>query len=325
MSAIVNETKNVPFNIIEVPDEENARTALKGIEELAEEIRRDGLLQNLVVSNGGKGEKTYRLVAGFRRAAALKLLKWGDKTVPVTVVPAAGRAIKNLAENIHRDDLPTADLAQRLHDLSTGEYPREPGEEVVVYTKEMLAAQLGLSSSHVTNLIRAHANLSTDVKKVWQKHDLPQNLIFKAASLTVKVEEEVPVLDEKGKKVKDEEGNVKMKTLKRVVPDEAGQEKLLAGWQAAKEKEALAQKGEKKPKAETAGGSGDADGEGGDVVTEGKKPGKKETGEFIAKAKENLKAMKAEKMEETIEFMRLKGKLEGVEWAAGIRTSLAPR
>jgi len=322
-SIIVNETKNVAFNIIEVPEEENARTVLKGIPELAEEIRRDGLLQNLVVSNGGKGERTYRLVAGFRRAAALKLLKWGDKTVPVTVVPAQGRAIKNLAENIHRDELCTADLAARLHDLSTGDYPRDKGEERVVYSKDDLAAQLGLSVSHITNLIRAHANLAGSVRKAWQKDELPQNLIFKAAGMNSKEEQVIELKDEKtGKKLKDEEGNVKTKTVKVTVPDEAGQEKLLARWQKAKEVEALAQKGEKKEKPE--GGSEPGEGDG-DVETSGKKPGKKQLAEFIEKAKENLKAMTAEKLQDTAEFFRLKGKLEGVQWAAGERDALAPR
>jgi len=317
----INDTKSVVFSIIEIPEEENARTVMERIDELAEEIHRDGLLQNLVVSNGGKGDKTYKLVAGFRRAAALKLLKWGDRLVPVTIVPAQGRAIKNLVENIHRDDLRTADLAARLHDLSTGDYPREKGEEVIVYSKEDLAAQLGLSVSHVTNLIRAHANLTPSVRKEWQKHELPQNLIFKAAGMTSKEELVVELKDEKGKKVKDEDGNVKTKTTKITVPDEAGQEKLLARWQRAKEAEALAQKGEKKEKAE---GGSDPD-KGGDVETSGKKPGKKQLAEFIEKAKENLKAMTAEKLNESSEFYRLKGKLEGVQWAAGERESLAPR
>lgn len=322
--SIINETKNVAFNIIKVPDEENARTLLKGIPELAEEIKRDGLLQNLVVSNGGKGEETYRLVAGFRRAAALKLLKWGDKMVPITVVPAQGRAIKNLAENIHRDELCTADLAARLHDLSTGDYPRDKGEEAIIYTKDDLAAQLGLSPSHITNLIRAHVNLTGSVKKVWQTDDLPQNLIFKAAAMTIKEEQVIELKDDKtGKKLKDEEGNVKTKTIKVTVPDEVGQEKLLARWQKAKVVEALAQKGQKKEKPES--GGGDEGGEGEEVTTEGKKPGKKQLADFIEKAKENLKAMTAEKLHDTGEFFRLKGKLEGVQWAAGERESLAPR
>lgn len=321
-TAIVNETKNVAFNIIDVPEDENARSVMEGIDELAAEIERDGLLQNLVVSNGGKGEKTYRLVAGFRRAAALKMLKWGAKTVPVTVVPAQGRAIKNLTENIHRKDLSTADLAQRLHDLESGDYPRDPDEEVIVYTKESLAEQLGLSVSHITNLIRAHVNLADSARKEWQKNGLPQNLVFKMAGMVETVEEEIPVTDDKGKKVKDEEGNVKTKTVKSKVPDAAGQEKLLKRWAAAKEAEALAAKGQKKAAREKAEAAG---GEGGEVETSGAKPGKKQLADFIEKAKENMKAMTAEKLDTTPEFFRLKGKLEGVQWAAGEKKGLAPR
>jgi ParB/RepB/Spo0J family partition protein len=293
MSTIVNETKNVEFNRIHVPEEENARTVYEGIEDLATDIKQHGLLQGLVVTNGGSGDKPYRLVAGFRRAAALKLLKWGDKTVPVTIVEAQGRVIKNLIENIHRNDLRTADLAQRLFDLERGDYPREKGEEVIKYTKDELSAQLGLSISHVTNLIRAHANLADDVKKVWQKNDLPQNLVFKMAALTTKEEQVIELKDDKtGKKLKDEEGNVKTKTIKVTVPDDVAQDRMLKKWAKAKEAEELAAKGKKKgdTAAASAGGEGEGgEGDEGDVESNAKRPGKKVMAEFIEKASAKLK------------------------------------
>lgn len=322
---IVNETKNVVFNIIFVPEEENARTVYEGIEDLAADIKQHGLLQGLVVTNGGSADKPYRLVAGFRRAAALKLLKWGDKTVPVTIVESQGRVIKNLIENIYRHDLRTADLAQRLFDLERGDYPREPGEKVIEYTKEALSAQLGLSISHVTNLIRAHAHLADDVKKVWQKQDLPQNLVFKMAALTTKEEQIVEVKDEKGKKVKDDEGNVKTKIIKVTVPDDVAQDRMLKKWAKAKEAEELAAKGKKKGEsAASAGGVGGEGGEGGesgDVESSGKRPGKKDMADFIEKASAKLK----EYQSDTLEHAKLSGKLDAVKWAAGIRNALAPR
>lgn len=324
MSTIINETKNVPFNTIEAPVDENVRQGeLEDIEGLAALIKDQGLLQNLVVTNGGKGDKPYRVVAGFRRYAALKLLKWGDKMVPITIVAPQGRAIKNLIENIGRQDVKTADLAQRLYDLERGEYPREKGEEARKYTKEELAAELGLSISHVTNLIRAHANLADSVKKAWQKHDLPQNLVFKAAGMTVKEEQVIELRDDKGKKLKDEDGNVKTKTVKVTVPDESGQEKLVSKWQRAKEAEALAQKGEKKESAGK-GGSGEGEGgEGGDVDKDGKRPGKKQLAEFIEKATAKLKS--GDYKDGSVEQAALKGKLDAVKWAAGERDALAPR
>ncbi len=314
----VNETKNVAFNLIHVPDDENSRTSLDGIDELAENIKEHGLLQGLIVSNGGTGDKPYRLVAGFRRAAALKSLKWGDKTVPVTVVAPQGRAIKNLVENIHRNELPVADLASRLYELSTGDYPRDKGEERIEYTKEQLAAQLGLSVSHITNLIRAHVNLAPDVKKTWQQKGLPQNLVFKCAGLTKVEEVEVQVKDERGKPVKDEEGNIKTKTLRTKVPDEKAQEKALSKWEKAKEAEELAAKGKKKVAAEPVEGDENGDEP---VTSDAKRPGKKLLAEFIEKASEKLKTYAAG----SVEHAALKGKLEAVKWAAGEREALAPR
>jgi len=320
--SIINETKSVPFNTIEAPEEENVRQGeLEDIPALADLIKEQGLLQNLVVTNGGKGDRPYRVVAGFRRYAALKLLKWGDKPVGITLVAPAGRVIKNLIENIGRQEVKAADLAQRLHDLERGDYPVEKGETARKYTKEELATQLGLSASHVTNLIRAHANLADPLRKAWQKHDLPQNLVFKCAGLTVKEEKVIELKDEKGKKLKDDEGNVKTKTIKVTVPDEGGQEKLLSRWQKAKETETLAQKGEKKDKAE--GGGGDEGGEGDEVNKDGKRPGKKQFAEFIEKATAKFKS--GDYKEGSVEMAALKGKLDAVKWAAGERDSLAPR
>ena len=176
----IAEAKNVPFNTIEIPEDENVRSKLEGIDELAEDIKQNGLITALTVTNGGSKDQPYRLDAGFRRAAALKKLKWGDKLVPVVIV-TTHRAITNLRENIHRQDVHPADLAQRLHDLETGEFPgAAEGEK---FTKKQLVEQLKMSLAHVTNLIRAHKNLGKDAKKAWRTKDVPLTIVFKWAAM----------------------------------------------------------------------------------------------------------------------------------------------
>lgn len=321
MPNIINEQKSVPFNSIDIPTPENARTLMQGIDELAAQIKEHGLLQSLTVTNGGLGDKPYRLVAGFRRAAALKLLKWGSQDVPVILVPAEGRAIKNLVENVGREDLSAADLAQRLHDLSTGEYPREKDEIAIKYAVKELAEKTGLSGSHVTNLIRAHINLAPEVRKAWVKEEIPQNVIFKAAAMTVKETKDVELRGEDGKKLKDAEGNVKTKPVTTTVPDDKKQSAFLAKWEAqkAREEELLKAKKSGKKLSETEDEAG-GESEEGDVPLPGR-PSKKKLMEFIAAAKEKLK----ESEEGTLEQARLKGKMEGVQWAAGERPALAAR
>ena len=64
----------IPLNKL-IPSPANVRKtgAMLGIEELAASIAAHGLLQNLQVRPGDKGDK-FEVVAGQRRLAALKLL-----------------------------------------------------------------------------------------------------------------------------------------------------------------------------------------------------------------------------------------------------------
>jgi ParB/RepB/Spo0J family partition protein len=184
MSATVKlGAQEVPFNSIYNPEDENARSKLHNIPQLAESIKLEGLLQGLTVEPNQDPETNtkfpYRLRAGGRRHAALTLLRWGCKPVPVNVVSPEDGLIKNLVENIQREDLPTIDVAQRLHDMEAGEAPGCTKK----YTKKELATRLGMSLSHVSNLIRAHKNLTSDAKKLWRKHNIPTTTVFAWSAL----------------------------------------------------------------------------------------------------------------------------------------------
>ena len=182
ITAVVTTSKNVKFSEIFIPDDENVRSRLTKIEELAESIATHGLQTALTVSNGEAGDKPYRLMSGYRRAAALVRINWGDAMVPVVIVPAVNVAIKNLVENIQRENLHSADIAQRLHYLETGEYAgqveRDDSGKAKRFTKKELAFETGLSLSHVSNLIRAHKNLGAEAKKLWRQKDLPLSVVF---------------------------------------------------------------------------------------------------------------------------------------------------
>jgi len=136
-------------------DENNARQGeLPNIEELAADIKANGLINPLTVTNGGDG---YVVHAGNRRLAALKLLK--VKEVPVIVVPPQDIEVVQLAENLGREDLHPLDVAQRLFDLID-----KKGAYGARYTKNDMAERLGKSVAHIENLIRVTRKLSDDVK-----------------------------------------------------------------------------------------------------------------------------------------------------------------
>ena len=73
------------------------------VQDLANDIRKHGLQQPIVVQ---PYDHRHRIVAGHRRHAAIKVLKW--ETIPCIVNPNLTEAealILNLGENIHRKDL----------------------------------------------------------------------------------------------------------------------------------------------------------------------------------------------------------------------------
>ncbi len=115
---VLSSSRDIPFNKL-VLSQSNVRRVKAGvsIEELAEDIGRRGLLQNLVVRPvlDGEGQETgmFEVPAGGRRYRALELLvkrKRLPKTVPVPCVVRDGSdgitaEEDSLAENVQRIDL----------------------------------------------------------------------------------------------------------------------------------------------------------------------------------------------------------------------------
>ena len=113
----------------------------KKLEELAESIKKHGVIQPVLVRKDGKG---FELVAGERRFRAAKLAKL--KKIPVVVSNISDVQSLEIAilENIQREDLNPLEVAkgyQRLKD--------EFG-----YTQEAVAKSVGKPRSSVANSLR---------------------------------------------------------------------------------------------------------------------------------------------------------------------------
>lgn len=112
------------------------------LEELAQSIRSNGVIQPLIVRKGFPGG--YQLIAGERRLRAAKLA--GLKQVPVVIRKSTDREVLELAliENIQREDLNCIDEAlayQQLHqDFSL--------------TQEEVAIRVGKDRATVSNCLR---------------------------------------------------------------------------------------------------------------------------------------------------------------------------
>ena len=110
--------------------------------ELAESIRRHGILQPLTVRKLSSGY--YQIIAGERRWRAARLA--GLREVPVVVIEADDRKAAELAmiENLQREDLNPMEEAAGFRSLIDNYH----------MTQEEAAARVGKSRSAVTNALR---------------------------------------------------------------------------------------------------------------------------------------------------------------------------
>ena len=111
------------------------------IEELAQSIKKNGLIQPLILTK--KDNANYVLVAGERRWRAAQIANL--KTIPALLLPQdLDKDEISLIENIQRENLKISEEAQayqRLIDKNK-------------YTHEELSQIVGKSRSHITNLLR---------------------------------------------------------------------------------------------------------------------------------------------------------------------------
>ena len=155
LSSLLGNKENLPTNnkedkgLLLVPlekifrDEEQPRKEFDSekIEELAQSIKQNGLIQPLILRK--RDNETYTLVAGERRWRAAQSADL--KILPSLLLPEdLDKDEISLIENIQREDLKISEEAQayqRLIDKNN-------------YTHENLSKIVGKSRSHITNLLR---------------------------------------------------------------------------------------------------------------------------------------------------------------------------
>lgn len=129
------------------------------LEELAESIRQQGVMQPIVVRPVGEGQ--YEIIAGERRWRASQLA--GMDRVPAIVrdVPDEAAVAMALIENIQRENLNAMEEAIALQRL----------QEEFELTQAQVAEAVGKSRTTVTNLLRL-INLTSEVRLMLEHGDL---------------------------------------------------------------------------------------------------------------------------------------------------------
>lgn len=129
------------------------------LQELAESIKKQGLLQPLIVRELSSGQ--YEIIAGERRWRASQLAGLDEVPVIVKQVDDETAMAIALVENLQREDLNAMDQARAMQRL-THEFS---------LTHQQVAELLSKSRAAVSNFLRL-LSLSTAVKKLLEHGDL---------------------------------------------------------------------------------------------------------------------------------------------------------
>jgi ParB family chromosome partitioning protein len=131
----------------------------EALEELAESIRQQGVIQPIVVRP--VGDKRYEIIAGERRWRATQIA--GLDKIPVVVkdVPDEAAIAMSLIENIQRENLNPVEEAFALKRL----------QDEFGLTQQKVADAVGKSRTAVTNILRL-LNLSDEIKTMLEHGDL---------------------------------------------------------------------------------------------------------------------------------------------------------
>jgi ParB family chromosome partitioning protein len=131
----------------------------QALEELAESIRQQGIMQPIVVRP--ISESKYEIIAGERRWRASQLAQLDRVPAIVRDVPDEAAVAMALIENIQRENLNAMEEAFALQRL----------QDEFELTQAQVAEAIGKSRSTVTNLLRL-MNLHDDVKLMLEHGDL---------------------------------------------------------------------------------------------------------------------------------------------------------
>lgn len=150
MAKIESAGRTQKISLSQIIETGNVREDYRDIEELAQSIKDNGLMQPIVVKRAGltsEGVPQFELVAGNRRKRALEFLcsKGDDFSMVDAVVITGDKLTLQLIENIQRSDLTSAERENGVFEmLNTGLSQRE------------IAAKLAKSEQWVSRHLAAH-------------------------------------------------------------------------------------------------------------------------------------------------------------------------
>ena len=155
-------------------DPEQPRKSLnqKRLNELAESIKKHGLLQPITVEYI-EPEDCFKIISGERRYKAAKLSDLQELPCIIKNVDSNTRLIHQLIENIQRQDLPPLEEAESIQALINKKRMDNPS-----YSQREASRELGLPKSYVSEMLSL-LKLPQDIKESVRCSDtVPKSLLL---------------------------------------------------------------------------------------------------------------------------------------------------
>ncbi|TGK41452.1 ParB/RepB/Spo0J family partition protein [Leptospira andrefontaineae] len=147
----------------------------KGVEELAQSLDKDGLLQPILVTKKAD-EEFYTIIAGERRYHAASLLKWPEVECKILDKDAKETFRLAIIENLQRENLSPYEEIEAMTHLKTS----------FSYTDLELGNLFGKSRSYMTELLGISSLSKEDLKVCKDAGIESKNLLVQAASAAKK-------------------------------------------------------------------------------------------------------------------------------------------
>jgi len=162
----------IPLDEVEISELNVRKTKVNtDIDSLAENMRKNGLLQPVVVL---QGEGAYQLIIGQRRYLAAKKLGWEKiNALVLGQIDPIKATILSMSENIHRRELPYRDMVNAC-DVLFDEY-----RDI-----NLIAEELGVSPQTVQNYL-AHRLVPEPIKKMVEDKKISRQDALRVTNATM--------------------------------------------------------------------------------------------------------------------------------------------
>ena len=154
------------------PDQPRKSVNQKSLNELAESIKKHGLLQPITVEYIEQ-EDYFKIINGERRYKAAELAGIQELPCIIKYIDKHTRLINQLIENIQRQDLPPLEEAESIQTLVNKRRIENPN-----YSQREASRELGLPKSYVNEMLSL-LKLPQDIKESVRTSDtVPKSLLL---------------------------------------------------------------------------------------------------------------------------------------------------